>query len=109
MDIFNIEKTQEEIKRDEIRRCAEYRKGALEAHTSAYEVAFHEFWNNSIVTPQEQCDALGTNAMQFFITSQTTATYIKTLNPGWTPPEVPYEFTINADGTVLIGDKIVKE
>jgi hypothetical protein len=106
MNIFNIEKTEQEIKVDEIRRCAEYRRGALEAHISAYEVAFKDFWENEKVTPQEQCDALGDKASQFFQVSQLTQQYIKTLKPDWGEPKMPYEFTVNEDGTVVIGNKI---
>ena len=62
MSIYDLPKTDTEIKADEIRRCADYRKGAGEAFISAFEVSFNDFWNNSIVTPQEQCDAFGTDA-----------------------------------------------
>ena len=106
MDIFTIQKTEDEIKIDEIRRCADFRKRAVEAHISSYEEAFNDFWNNSLVTPQEQCDALGNSAVQFFIVSATTQQYILALKPDWTPPFIPYEFTCNEDGTVVIGNKI---
>jgi len=109
MNIFNIEKTADEVKLDEIRRCAEYRKGALEAHISAYTVSFNDFWNNPTVSPQEQCDALGTGALAFFQISSITQDYIKALKPDWVAPVVPYEFTINEDGSVVIGDKIEVE
>lgn len=106
MNIFNIEKTEDEVKVDEIRRCAVYRNGAVEAHISAYEVAFNDFWHNPTVTPQEQCDALGTVAIQFFQVSALTQEYIKTLKPDWIPPAMPYLFEVNKDGSITIGDKI---
>lgn len=109
-NIFNIEKTEQEIKLDEIRRCAEYRRGAVESHISAYEVAFNDFWNNSEgVTAQEHCDALGSNAIQFFNASQATQNYILSIMPAWTPPTIPNEYVINPDGTITIGEVIINE
>lgn len=109
MSIFNIEKTQQEIKLDEMRRCAEYRNGARGAHESAFLVSFNDFWNNPIVSPQEHCDALGNKAYQLFQTSAITAKYLMTLNPEFVMPTIPYDFTINEDWTVTIGEKIVIE
>jgi hypothetical protein len=107
MSIFNIEKTESEVKNDEVRRCASFRWGALDTHKSYFEKSFDDFWNNAIVTPQEHCDALGNQAIQFFQIAALTIEYINTIDPSWIPPTVPYNFTINQDGTVTIGNKIV--
>jgi len=106
MNIFNIEKTEAELKADEVRRCAEYRKGTLEALTSAFTVSFNDIFNNSILTPQEHFDFFGNNAAQFFQTFTATAQFIKSMNPDFEVPTIPYEYIVNDDGTITVGEKI---
>jgi hypothetical protein len=109
MNIFNIEQTAEDIKKQEIKNCAQQRRFALENFIHSYQTSFDMFWNNRKVSPQEQCDALGNKAVEFFQVSAITQNYIKALKPDWVEPTMPYEFEIKEDGTVIIGDKIVEE
>lgn len=102
-----MEKTLEQLKYDEIIRCAQYRNGWRESHESAFLVSFNDFWNNELVTPQEHCDALWNSAYELFQTSALTAEYLTKLNPDFIIPPVPYEYTINQDWTVTIGEKIL--
>lgn len=106
MSIFSAELTPEEIKNNEILRCATYRKGTLEALYSAYIVSFNDFWYNSIVTPQEVCNFYGNQAGQLFYVSSKTFEFMYLLNPTLVPPFIPFEFTVNEDGTVTIGEPI---
>ena len=102
MDIFNIEKTEQEKKIEEIRRQADQRRYGLDCFITAYERSFRDFWHSDIVSPQEICDSLGTNAYQLFQAMEATQNYIKALRPDWvelTPPQV---FTVNEDGTISI-------
>ena len=106
MGIFEVNKTTEDIKKAELIRCAEYRKGAVDALKSAIIVSFNDFWNNRILTPQEICDANGTDAALLFSLLSDLNEFIKTkLDPSFKLPDIPYEYTINADGTVVIGDR----
>lgn len=66
MSIFTLEQSQYEIKRNEVRNQTEYRKWAIIAFASALVVAYKQFWNNNIVTPQEQCDILWEQAPLLF-------------------------------------------
>ena len=104
MDIFNIEKSEQEIKMEEIRRCAEYRKGAIEAHISAYEVAFNDFWENGKVTPNDHFDIFGKEGKTFIDFLKKTEDYIKSVKPDWKAPEIPFEYQEDA-GKISIGDK----
>ena len=63
-------------------------------------------WENPAgLTPQEVFDALGSDSAQLF---QLSALLVQTVNaaqPGTLDPAQPYNFTINPDGTVTVGDK----
>jgi hypothetical protein len=91
----------EQVKDEIIKESLRFLNGAKRKHMSA----FRKFWYNPNATPQEICDKFGTNAKEVFIASKATEDYIKILDETYKAPEVPYEFTINADGTVTIGEK----
>lgn len=111
MSIFNveIEKTPEELKIEEIRRFALFRKMALENYVQAYEISFRDFWYNPLVTPQEHCDFFGDKASEFFLINSIISENIKKIIPDYVAPTIPYEYFINEDGTVTIGEKIIIE
>jgi hypothetical protein len=77
-------------------------KVGLDMLKSNYEDSFMTLWANPNATPQEILDLYGTNASQLFVVSRATAMFIKSVDPSWTPPVSPKEFTINEDGTVTI-------
>jgi hypothetical protein len=93
---------EQDPKQEEIKRCAIYRKGALESIVSAYETSFNDFWNNNIVTPQEHCDYFGNKARDFFIVNSQILAFIQSLKPDYQGLPIPNEFVINEDGTVTI-------
>ena len=117
MNILDIQKTEEEIKIDEARRQAEYRKGILVAFASAIYVAYKDFWNNTIITPQEQCDLLGSEAFDLFSKHATGVEFILTHLPTVTEhipdfmdiAHIPNdkEMTV-VDGKIIISDKIIE-
>jgi hypothetical protein len=112
MNIFNIEKTEEEVKKEEARRQAIYRRDLLVGFASGLYVAYKDFWNNEILTPQEQCDLLGSEAFDLFSRHQAGVVFVMQNLPDvadyisdWlsvtTLPEGK-EVEIKEDGTVNI-------
>lgn len=67
------------------------------------ESIFEFLWNNRDgLSPQEVCDALGTDAASLFILFGTMKATINSVKPGALTLSAPFEFTINEDGTVTI-------
>ena len=60
----------------------------------------------SPVHPQDFFDVLGNQAVTIFQTAQEVVTHIMKLEPSYTPPAAPYEYVINNNGTVTVGEKI---
>lgn len=75
---------------------------AFDSLKKQYVDSFNCLWSNQNATPQEILDVYGVNAKQLFVVSRATALFIKSLDPSWTPPTLPKEFTINDDGTVTV-------
>jgi len=67
---------------------------------------FNMLWNNPKATPQEILDEYGTDAASLFSFSLQIQTMAKAIDPGYVPLVSPYEYTINRDGTITVGDKI---
>lgn len=68
------------------------------------ERATNMVWRNENLTPQEIFDAYGTNGYLLFQSSANTIEFIMKEDPTFIPTLPPYEYTINEDGTVVIGD-----
>ena len=66
-------------------------------------------WNNPAgLTPQQVMDAFGSEAAELFQLSDQLLTMlgnVKPDDPYLAEAEAPYNYTINDDGTVTIGDK----
>ena len=67
---------------------------------------FNILWNNPKATPQEILDQYGVDAAALFSFSLQIQTIAKAIDPGYVRLVSPYEYTINPDGTVTVGDKI---
>lgn len=64
-------------------------------------------WENPQgLTPQQVFDALGTNGGELFSLSTLLVTTVNTVIPGTLTDTHPYEFTINPDGTVTVGNPV---
>jgi hypothetical protein len=70
-----------------------------------YKNNFTAIWKNLRITPQEIFDAFGTDARELFIAASGIASVINAIKPNTITEPVPYEYTINEDGTVKIGEK----
>lgn len=108
--MFNIQpKTKQEIKRDAALAIAEHARVSVENAKSNYQIAFDKLWHDPLLTPQEVCDACGSEAYRLFESAMTWIGVIVALDPTWQYPPAPNEFTINPDGTVTIGEPINPE
>jgi len=69
---------------------------------------FNKIWYNEEFTPQEVFDTFGNETIELFIASAKSEQLQKDLlGDDYTELVVPYNFTLNEDGTVTVGDKIV--
>lgn len=67
------------------------------------EQSFTIVWNNSKgFTPQEVLDEFGSDAKDLFVYSAQLQQILKVVNPAYEIIEPPYDYTINADGTVTV-------
>ena len=109
--MFNIQKTQEEIVKDEMREIDLISKAGLENLKQANESAYRLFWHNEKVTPQEFCDLLGNEAYKLFQASAKSQQFLSEMNSTHTPLTIPEdkEVKFNNDGTVVITDKPLAE
>lgn len=79
--------------------------GAYISLKAIYLDIHNSFWNNPDVTPEEVVEAWGTEAAGMFQKSIATETLLATLDPDYTPLEIPYDTVVNPDGTVTITPK----
>jgi hypothetical protein len=105
---ITIEKTKEELAKEAVSVFSKESQDVLDNYKYNYQRLFSMIWNTS-VHPQDFFDVLGSQAVSIFQTAQEVVTHIMKLDPSYTPPSAPYEFNINEDGTVTIGEKIIGE
>lgn len=66
-------------------------------------------WNNPNVTPSQIFNELGTEGSKLFSLSSALVNLANTANPGQPITlNIPYEYTINEDGSVTAGNLIVQ-
>lgn len=70
------------------------------------QAGFNAIWNNPSLTPQQALDAFGTDASVLFLVNQEIAEILNAIVPGSWTLEIPYNYTINQDGTVTVGAKV---
>jgi hypothetical protein len=59
-------------------------------------------WNNKYLTPQQVCDALGTNAGELFTIAHAIISLVNSIVPNTLPVTTPMTVTINQDGSVTL-------
>lgn len=104
--MFNIEKTQEELLKDHAIGISELRDTHINTVKMQYQQSFDLVWN-SMYAPQAVFDMYGNEAVQLFVEANKTIGYILQLDSSYSPPMPKYEYTLNEDGTVTVGDLIV--
>lgn len=107
MSILNREtqvvKTKEQIKEEVANQIARESQEFYETLVRRYNDVMQKFWKHNKLTPQEICDALGTDAESLFDSGSQLATFILTIKPTETRLKLPEFVSVhNADGTVTI-------
>lgn len=102
-------KTKDEIVKDQIIILNDLAIKSLEDYKNSYQRTFEWLWYNANATPQELLNGLGSEAYKLFVSAQKVITHITELDPTYVYPPAPYEYTINQNGTVTVGNKIDEE
>ena len=105
MILNNIEKTQEEINKEIANNFVDYLNNVVQGTDNRIKKLATMFWAN----PVEINEALGTETGKLFQLLGSLEALLGQYNPDYKPFTVPYEFTVNEDGSVTIGDKIEEE
>lgn len=118
-NIYNIQKTTEQIKQEEITRQASTRQGSIIAFAYSILNAYNDFWFNPILTPQEQCDILGASAVTLFTEHAACVQFVLDRMPNITDyvptfmsvATVPADKEVNVSntGAVTITNKTIEE
>lgn len=78
----------------------------LQQNLRMYTAAFNTFWKNPNATPAQIAAVWGTGAMARFAAHKAIGDAILTAAPNTVLPAPPYQYTLNADGSITIGDPI---
>jgi len=100
---LTLAEKQTRVKKQISRKTFETLQGLIGSYNDIRQMV----WNNRQgLTPQEVFDALGTNGAELFQLSGLLVTTVNTAKPDTLDAAQPYEFTINPDGTVTVGDPV---
>lgn len=103
---LTLAQKQERTKVRIARKSYETYQGLIGSYTDIREMV----WNNQQgLTPQQVFDALGTDAAEMFQLSGLLVQTVNAVKPDTLSAAQPYEFTVNDDGTVTVGNEIVPE
>lgn len=108
MELFNIQTTEltKEQKLEDLKE--QIKRQSFMAILSLKNQQKHLFgmiWNHGTFTPQEILDSFGTSAVELFVVSKNIEDLLEAALPNYERLVVPYEYTINQDGTVTVGNK----
>ena len=98
------QKTKEELLKEKVSRIVQSANGLIDMIKAEHTMSFIALWSHE--NPQEIFDLLGSESALMFRDSHGIQTLLKTVDPDYELLVPPYEYTINQDGTVTIGDKI---
>jgi hypothetical protein len=73
---------------------------------NTYANIYTDVWVNPDLTPQEVFDSLGASGAELLALADVLSSTVNGVVPGTIETGYPYEYTINEDGTVTIGDLI---
>ena len=105
MILTNIEKTQEEINKEIANNFVDYLNNVVQGTDNKMKHLAERFWDNPVVISE----ALGTDTGKLFTLLGSLEALLAQFDPNYIPFKVPYEFTVNEDGSVIIGDRIEEE
>lgn len=102
MILNTIEKTQEELNKEVANEFVTYLNNVVKGTDNRIKSLANMFWANPVIISE----ALGSDAVKLFQLLGSLEGLLGAYDDSFVPVTVPYEFTINQDGTVTIGDKI---
>jgi hypothetical protein len=105
MILNTIEKTQEEKNKEIANEFVSYLNKVVEGTDNRIKTLANMFWANPVIIN----DILGNDTIKLFQLLGSLEGLLGAYNSDYVPFKVPYEYTINEDGTVTIGDKIEDE
>lgn len=101
------EPTLEQKKERVSRRIKQKSTETLFGLIGTYEELKTIVWENPQgLTPQQVFDSLGTSAGELFQLSAVLVQTVNTVQPNTLDAAQPYQFTVNPDGTVTVGDPV---
>ena len=103
--MFNIQKTKQDIIKDELIKIDAMSRSGLYQLAEAHKTAYNLFWNNELgITPQDFCDFMGSDAYKLFVASKKGQDFLKEMDSEHEELKIPKgkDATINKDGTVII-------
>jgi hypothetical protein len=106
IEIVNESETQQDVAVVVKKRIVDMSTAMFRRMKQEHARIFNMLWNNPKATPQEILDQYGVDAAALFSFSSEIQTMAKAIDPGYVPLVSPYEYTINPDGTITVGDKI---
>lgn len=83
-------------------QVAMFNQQGLDSLKQSVTNSFHLVWYAS--NPQAVLDEFGSSAVELFQASVAAQEFIKQFDNTWVDLVTPYEFTINEDGTVTVGE-----
>ncbi len=105
--MFNIpEKTRQDELIDIVRKIDSKVLETIENAKVGYRATYDMLWHTPNVHPQEICDILGNEAYKMFENAMRWIQVLQQFDPSWVYPPAPYQFTVNENGTVTIGELI---
>ena len=104
--IANENETQQDIVAGVKDRIVANSTGMFRRMKQEHARIFNMLWNNPKATPQEILDQYGEEAAALFSFSSQIQAMATAIDPGFVALVPPYEYTINPDGTVIVGEKI---
>lgn len=105
---IELEKTKEELAKEQVIAFSNTSNHVLNNYKVNFNMLYDMIWKSNI-HPQDFFDVLGSKAVGVFQAAQKVVKHIMEIDPTYTPPAPVYEYTINVDGTVTVGDKIEVE
>ena len=106
IEIANESETQQEIVVVVKKRIVATSTAMFRRMKQEHARIFNMLWKNPKVTPQEILGQYGEEAAALFAFSSQIQAMATAIDPGFVALIPPYNYTINPNGTVTVGEKI---
>jgi len=102
MILKEVEKTPEELAKEQVNDFVSNLNLVVNEVETAIQKVTKKFWDNPVVL----AEGLGKDTGKLFTLLSSLETLLAQYDENYEKFVVPYEFTVNKDGSVTIGDKI---